>query len=206
MTRLLVSIVPRPHPYRTDDGRWDNELWGQVTIETEAGEQLVDTQWDPADFLEWFAPNKDAIFSDRLSIEGDGPMPGESLAATLDRLQRALGELVDTNQEAAERRYELIAQYRLRHQMSVGFPGGLVAPWIVGINDDHGEISLNFGPQVAYEIDVAALLDAICSAGTEFLSASLRESLPNDATIRARRVLGDLEESCGTARGRGLTS
>jgi hypothetical protein len=203
MTRLLVSIVPRPHPYRTDDGRWDNELWGRVTVTTEAGEEIVDTEWDPADFLEWFVANKDAISSERLSIESDAPMPGESLAAAVDRLQLALGELVDRDQEAAEPRYELIVQYRLRHQMSVGFPGSLVAPWIIGINDDHGGISLNIGRQVAYKIDLSSLLDAVCSAGTEFLNASLREGLPNDAMIRAGRVLRDLKKSCGTARSEG---
>jgi hypothetical protein len=139
--RLTIDLEPKPHPYPHDPGA-DRELWGQITVSVAAdGHKIVvlKTQWDLNEFARWLSDNRSYLCHDELSIDGNGPLAGESLAEALSRFRER--EFSANEDEAEARWFDAIYQYYLRHGLRIALRGSRLPDIIIGYNHGRGEIS-----------------------------------------------------------------
>jgi hypothetical protein len=138
--QLHFELKKLPNPYTEQH---PDELWGEllIRVETEDNQDitLLQTQWNLETLVEWVAQNEDSLSYDKLVIEGHEPLPGESLAKALDRLQN--WEFAEDEDEAMFRWYEALAEYGSRHRLRAALPGANIPDIIIGYNQGKGEIS-----------------------------------------------------------------
>jgi hypothetical protein len=139
--RLTIDLEPKAYPYPHDPGA-DRERWGRITVSIATdGRRIVvlKTEWDLNQFVQWLGDNRNFLCHDELSIEGNGPLDGESLAEALSRFRER--EFSADEDEAEARWFDAVYQYYLRHGLRMALRGSRLPDIIIGYNHGNGEIS-----------------------------------------------------------------
>lgn len=153
MSTLAITLTPLAHPFPDAPGS-SLELWGRLQLAAEPqGEDLVNVQWDLAEFADWFARVRTALLSEDLT----GPAgellvaDGQSLADALDHAQQhpPVGD-----DESEQRWYTRLYDYRTRHVLTFALRGSRVPPVVIGRNGDDGEASLADPDGWSYRFDL----------------------------------------------------
>ncbi|WNZ26899.1 hypothetical protein HJG54_34250 [Leptolyngbya sp. NK1-12] len=122
----------------------NSEIWGCISISLLTDHQLVSllqTQWDLSGLKAWFEENQDFIRSEVLSIDGSSPLPSESLAQALNRLQEK--EFSENEQDAEDHWFDALFEFRQRHSLRFALRGANIPEIIIGYHRGAGEISLS---------------------------------------------------------------
>lgn len=141
-TRLAINLERRPYPYPEEPGA-DQAVWGEVTIRViPPGDEIVllRTQWDLPPVMDWFRENRSRLCHEELIVEGERPLPGESLADALER--RRAREFADDREDEAARWFAAIYDYYRVHGLRRVLQGAHIPDIVIGRNHGLGEISL----------------------------------------------------------------
>lgn len=145
---LRAHLELLPHEYPEDAGA-PVEAWGRlgVSLATHRSRppiRLLTWSWDLAAFAEWFANNEVPLRTEQLSVAGKGPLPGESLAQALRRLQSR--EFPDGGDREADEWFDRLYEYRERHELRRALRGARIPAIVIGRNGGIGEISQSIDP------------------------------------------------------------
>lgn len=208
--KLRFDLKLLPHPYSGDFGA-DFEAWGALSISvTVNGKRvlLLRTQWNLDILAEWFAENQHVLCQQKLSLEGNEPLPGESLAQAESRLRDR--NFADDEEEAADRWYDALSEYVESHSLRWALPGANIPGIVVGCNYGAGEISFRGNankekyPQQpdfyadlgewTYKFDMEDFLTNLRQDLQQFLSEWLATTQNSVARVRIKGILEQLIE------------
>jgi hypothetical protein len=185
LSQVKFELKPRPHPY-PDEPSSPLELWGRLLLVATADKYpviLCETEWDLIEFAEWFAEHQDAMCHERLIDDDGGALvsPDQSLAVALAQLQQR--EFDDD--DAEERWFARLFEFRQRHVLTFALRGSRVPPITIGCNGTSGEVSLADGATTwSYQFSMSDFL-----ADSQRSLRSLLEGTHTGARQRAERVL-----------------
>jgi hypothetical protein len=118
------------------------EKWGYISISLLIDNQLLpllQIKWNLLELKQWFAENQDFIRSEVLSVAGISPLPSESLAQALKRLQEK--EFSEDEQDAEDNWFDTLFEFRQRHSLRFALRGANIPEIIIGYHRGAGEIS-----------------------------------------------------------------
>jgi hypothetical protein len=193
---LQLTLELLPHAYPEHPGAY-LEAWGRIAIGVEVNGShvtLLDHQWDLVLLAEWFAEHQTALCHDPLVIEGHAPLPGESLAQALNRLQDR--DFEEHEEELADRWFDALFAYREVHWLRFGLRGAAIPDIVIGCNHGTGEISLSDeDTEWAYPIDMETFCRDLRQGLRDVLTQWSRTSQNSIVRARAGKLLQALESS-----------
>ncbi len=134
----------------------DFETWGRILIIVVQGKKqiiLLDWEWDLTLLASWFFESQAALQHQILSIEGNSPLPSESLAQVLNRLRER--EFVEEEEDETDLWYHEIFRYYEKHGLRFALRGAVIPDIIIGLNHGAEEISCSSQEKEwAYQFDM----------------------------------------------------
>lgn len=153
--RLFFKLQLKDYPY-PNEVVGKHESWGRLLIKLETQQKqvtLLDWEWNLAELATWFAENHTALCKEMLNIEGNVPLPTESLAQALNRFQER--DFAPDEQLAEQNWLDQIFAYKEKHSLRFALRGAAISNIIIGLNHGSGEISVNTDKEEwAYSFDM----------------------------------------------------
>lgn len=138
--KLRIQLEPE----ETQQNQTSSERWGCISISLVTTNELIpllQTKWNLLELKQWFAENQEFICSEVLSIDGISPLPSESLAQALKRLQER--DFLEDEQDEEDRWFDILFEFRQRHSLRFALRGANIPEIIIGSHRGAGEISLS---------------------------------------------------------------
>lgn len=151
--QLYFRLELKPYPYPDGYGSEAN-TWGQISVIVSGDVErvLLVWEWNFDVLVEWFDTNRNALLSEELSICGSNPLPGESLAAALNRLR---SRDFPNEDEEEYQWYDGLFNYSEKHCLWFALRGANIPDIIIGLNHSVGEISQSDEQEEwAYQFDM----------------------------------------------------
>lgn len=145
--KLRFSLTLKDHPYPQEpSSRF--EAWGHLAVTVLIdGEpvSLFETEWDLYLLAKWYigchAPSSDQKLVLSINEQQFSPLPGESLAQALTRLQQR--DFPEGEEDDEEYWFTTLFSFRRRHSLRFALRGANIPDIIIGCNRGVGEISLS---------------------------------------------------------------
>jgi hypothetical protein len=145
--KLRFDLTLKDHPYREESSS-RFEAWGHLAVYVLIdGERvsLLDTEWDLYLLAKWYigchAPFRHKKLVLSINEQQFLPLPGESLAQALNRLQQH--DFLDSEEDDEEYWCTTLFEFRERHSLRFALRGANIPEMVIGCNQGVGEISLS---------------------------------------------------------------